>query len=111
MPIELRHCKSGRRKTTTACGPVAGFHAACLPSASRDRDSLNKLLFVAGTREEDRRPKKINAGGATMQSKAQIDQALRQKADAQEIPGVVAMAASGNEVVYQSAFGKRDLSK
>jgi methyl acetate hydrolase len=46
-----------------------------------------------------------------MQSKAQIDQALRQKADAKEIPGVVAMAASGNEVVYQSAFGKRDLSK
>ncbi|MEA2821420.1 MAG: methyl acetate hydrolase [Bradyrhizobium sp.] len=46
-----------------------------------------------------------------MQSKAQIDQALRQKADAKEIPGVVAMAASGNEVVYQGAFGKRDLSK
>ena len=33
-----------------------------------------------------------------MQGKAQIDQALRQKADAKEIPGVVAMAASGNEV-------------
>jgi CubicO group peptidase (beta-lactamase class C family) len=46
-----------------------------------------------------------------MQSKAQIDQALRQKADAKEIPGVVAMAASGNEIVYQGAFGKRDLSK
>jgi methyl acetate hydrolase len=46
-----------------------------------------------------------------MQSKAQIDQALRQKADAKEIPGVVAMAATGNEVVYQSAFGKRDLAK
>ena len=46
-----------------------------------------------------------------MQSKAQIDQALRQKADAKEIPGVVAMAASGNDVVYQGAFGKRDLSK
>src|SRR5712675_2918205 len=46
-----------------------------------------------------------------MQSKAQIDQALRQKAETKEIPGVVAMAASGNEVVYQGAFGKRDLSK
>src|SRR6201989_2973493 len=46
-----------------------------------------------------------------MQSKAQIDQALRQKSDAKEIPGVVAMAASGNEVVYQGAFGKRDLSR
>src|ERR1700712_4648903 len=46
-----------------------------------------------------------------MQSKAQIDQVLRQKCDAKEIPGVVAMAASGNEVIYQDAFGKRDLSR
>src|SRR5450432_1355131 len=46
-----------------------------------------------------------------MQSKAQIDQALRQKAETKEIPGVVAMAASGNEVIYQGAFGKRDLAK
>src|SRR5215472_5777181 len=46
-----------------------------------------------------------------MQSKAQIDQILRQGSDAQDIPGVVAMAASGKEVIYQGAFGKRDLSK
>jgi methyl acetate hydrolase len=46
-----------------------------------------------------------------MQSKAQIDQMLRQKCDAVEIPGVVAVAASGREVIYQGAFGKRDLSK
>src|ERR1700748_3240805 len=46
-----------------------------------------------------------------MQSKAQIDQILRQKSDAAEIPGVVAMAATGKEVIYQGAFGKRDLSK
>src|SRR5690242_21050600 len=46
-----------------------------------------------------------------MQSKAQIDQVLRQKCDAEEIPGVVAVAASGSEVLYQGAFGKRDLSK
>jgi len=46
-----------------------------------------------------------------MQSKAQIDQVLRQKSDAREIPGVVAMAATSNEVTYQGAFGKRDLSK
>ena len=30
-----------------------------------------------------------------MQSQAQIDQLLRQKSDAREIPGVVAVAASG----------------
>jgi CubicO group peptidase (beta-lactamase class C family) len=46
-----------------------------------------------------------------MQSKAQIDQTLRQKSDAKEVPGVVAVAATGNEVIYQGAFGKRDLSK
>src|SRR5437762_4040346 len=46
-----------------------------------------------------------------MQSKAQIDQILRQKCEAREIPGVVAMAATGSEVIYQGAFGKRDLGK
>src|SRR4030081_3461042 len=46
-----------------------------------------------------------------MQSKFQIDQVLRQKSDAREIPGVVAMAANSKEVIYQGAYGKRDLSK
>jgi CubicO group peptidase (beta-lactamase class C family) len=46
-----------------------------------------------------------------VQSKAQIDQILRQKSEAKEIPGVVAMAADGNDVIYQGAFGKRDLAK
>jgi methyl acetate hydrolase len=46
-----------------------------------------------------------------MQSNSQIDEALRQKADAGEIPGVVAMAATSDEVIYQGAFGRRDLSK
>ena len=46
-----------------------------------------------------------------MQSKAEIDQVLRRKSDAREIPGVVAIAATGKEVIYQGAFGKRDLSK
>jgi CubicO group peptidase (beta-lactamase class C family) len=46
-----------------------------------------------------------------MQSKAQIDQVLRQKSDAKEIPGVVAVAADSNGVIYQGAYGKRDLAK
>jgi methyl acetate hydrolase len=46
-----------------------------------------------------------------MQSKAEIDQVLRQKSDAKEIPGVVAIAANSKEVIYQGAFGKRDLSR
>src|SRR3981081_891038 len=46
-----------------------------------------------------------------MQNQAQIDQVLRQKTDAREIPGVVAIAANGKEVIYQGAYGKRDLGK
>ena len=46
-----------------------------------------------------------------MQGKAQIDQVLRQKCETGEIPGVVAIAATGSEVIYQGAFGKRDLSR
>jgi CubicO group peptidase (beta-lactamase class C family) len=46
-----------------------------------------------------------------MQSNAEIDQILRTKSEAKEIPGVVAMAATGNDVIYQGAAGKRDLGK
>src|SRR5207344_531279 len=54
---------------------------------------------------------KNKPGGDPMQSKVQIDQILRQKSEAKEIPGVVAMAANSKDVIYQGAFGKRDLSK
>ncbi|GLR84159.1 serine hydrolase domain-containing protein [Bradyrhizobium iriomotense] len=46
-----------------------------------------------------------------MQSKAQIDQVLRQKSELEAIPGIVAIAATGKDVLYEGAFGKRDLSK
>ncbi|MGY0570465.1 serine hydrolase domain-containing protein [Bradyrhizobium sp. RDM12] len=46
-----------------------------------------------------------------MQSKAEIDGILSKTSDAKEIPGVVAIAANGSDVIYQGAFGKRDLSK
>jgi CubicO group peptidase (beta-lactamase class C family) len=46
-----------------------------------------------------------------MQSRPQIDQLLRQECEAGEIPGVVAIAATGSEVIYQGAFGRRDLAK
>ena len=46
-----------------------------------------------------------------MQSKAEIDQVLRQKCEAKEIPGVVAVAATGSDIIYQGGFGKRDLGK
>src|SRR5215468_9180360 len=44
-------------------------------------------------------------------ARASIDQALRQAAEARSVPGVVAMAATKDGVLYQGAFGKRDLAK
>jgi methyl acetate hydrolase len=49
--------------------------------------------------------------GVPVQGNVQIDQVLRQKSEARDIPGAVAIAANSDEVIYQGAFGKRDLSK
>lgn len=40
-----------------------------------------------------------------------IDASLRQACDAGAIPGAVAMATTGAEVIYQGAFGRRDLTR
>ena len=44
-------------------------------------------------------------------AQAGIDQILRQAADARDVAGVVATAASDDGLLYQGAFGKRDLVK
>jgi methyl acetate hydrolase len=44
-------------------------------------------------------------------SLAQIDTTLRRATDAKEVPGVVAMAATDNGVLYEGVFGTRDLGK
>ena len=46
-----------------------------------------------------------------MTSSTEIDQVLRQRAEAKQISGVVEVAATATEVIYQGAFGKRDLAK
>jgi methyl acetate hydrolase len=40
-----------------------------------------------------------------------VDQALRRAVEAGEVPGVVALAADDQGVVYQGAFGKREIGK
>src|ERR1041385_5223735 len=40
---------------------------------------------------------------------AKIDEPLRAAVDRGDVPGVVAMAATRDEVVYQGAFGRRAL--
>ena len=46
-----------------------------------------------------------------MKNHVAIDDALRRKIDAGEIPGIVAIAATGDETIYQNVFGKRSLDK
>jgi methyl acetate hydrolase len=47
---------------------------------------------------------------AAPQSNAQIDAVLRRAAQAGEVPGVVAVAATDKGVFYEGAFGTRDLA-
>src|SRR5579884_3166159 len=46
-----------------------------------------------------------------MQVMTPVDQALRRAVEAGEVPGVVALAADDQGVVYQGAFGKREIGK
>ena len=46
-----------------------------------------------------------------MQTLSSVDQALRQAADTRQVPGVVAMAVAGDEIIYQAAFGSREVGK
>src|SRR5260370_1208076 len=46
-----------------------------------------------------------------MEPLAGIDAALSRAVEAREVPGVVALAATDNGVMYEGAFGLRDLAK
>jgi methyl acetate hydrolase len=50
-------------------------------------------------------------GRAASQQQAQIDAVLRRAVEAKEVPGVVAMAATDKAILYEGAFGTRDLAK
>ena len=56
-------------------------------------------------------PRRAEAQGAATQARARIDGVLRQAVDAKEVPGVVAMAATDKGLLYEGAFGTRDLGK
>jgi methyl acetate hydrolase len=45
-----------------------------------------------------------------MMNLTSVDQAFQRATDARQVPGVVTMAATDQEIVYQGAFGKRDLA-
>ncbi len=46
-----------------------------------------------------------------MHDLSQVDHVLRQAVDAEDVPGVVAVAATDKEVIYEGAFGRRDRTK
>jgi CubicO group peptidase (beta-lactamase class C family) len=46
-----------------------------------------------------------------MEPLARIDAALSRAVEAREVPGVVALAATDNGIMYEGAFGMRDLAK
>jgi CubicO group peptidase (beta-lactamase class C family) len=48
---------------------------------------------------------------AAAQPRAAIDAVLRRATDAGEVPGVVAVAANDKGILYEGAFGTRDLAK
>src|SRR5262245_30717284 len=50
-------------------------------------------------------------GGTTMVNTKSIDAMLSRAAEARKVPGVVAVAAMDQGVVYEGAFGKRELGK
>ena len=51
-----------------------------------------------------------SAAGAKKDGLNVVDEALRQAAETKEVPGVVAVAANSDGVIYEGAFGKRDLA-
>jgi methyl acetate hydrolase len=51
-----------------------------------------------------------SAAGAKKDGLNVVDEVLRQAADTREVPGVVAVAANSDGVIYEGAFGKRDLA-
>ena len=53
----------------------------------------------------------LAAEGRVKDAIASIDRDLRQATDAKDVPGVVAVAATRDGVLYEGAFGKRDLVK
>ena len=52
-----------------------------------------------------------SAAGAKKDALNVVDEVLRQAADTKAVPGVVAIAANSDGVIYEGAFGKRDLAK
>jgi CubicO group peptidase (beta-lactamase class C family) len=74
------------------------------------REFLKATAAVTATASFGATIGRAAAQGGSAQSR-QIDAALRRAVEAKEVPGVVAMAANGKGVIYEGAFGTRDLAQ
>ncbi|HLX15586.1 MAG TPA: serine hydrolase domain-containing protein [Bradyrhizobium sp.] len=74
------------------------------------RDALARTAALVSAGMMAARPSRLIAAPlARPAHTAEIDRALQAKVAAREIPGVVAMAANQQSVIYQGAFGLRDM--
>ena len=82
-----------------------------IPPSRRDvLKGAAALAAAAAVGATTPRPARAQAGAMSPGS-ARIDGVLRQAVDAREVPGVVAMAATDKGLLYEGAFGTRDLGK
>ncbi|HXJ82545.1 MAG TPA: serine hydrolase domain-containing protein [Candidatus Methylomirabilis sp.] len=84
-----------------------------MPSIPPSRRDVLKgtVALVAGTSLGAMTCRRARAQGSVGPARAQIDSVLRQAADGQEVPGVVAMAATDKGVLYEGAFGARTVGE
>jgi methyl acetate hydrolase len=68
------------------------------------RDALLQMAVMACARYANAAPPGAVSG-------REIDAALQARVDAGEVPGIVAMAATANAVIYQGSFGARDIAQ
>jgi len=74
------------------------------------REILKATAALAATASVGGITRRAAAQGGTAQSR-QIDAALRRATDAKDVPGVVAVAANDKGVIYEGAFGTRNLAQ
>ena len=74
------------------------------------RDALLRTAALASASMIPAAPCRLAAPLNKPAHTEEIDRALQATVSAREIPGVVAMAANGQSVVYEGAFGFRDMA-
>ena len=76
----------------------------------RTRHSRREILHAAAALTAAASFGAVVGRAAAAQPHAQIDPVLRRAAEARDVPGVVAMAATDKGIFYEGAFGVRDLA-